>query len=86
MFSPFALVDLLSIAPFYFDLVTPRDDFPAVQFIRVLRLLRILVAGEYAGAFRDMSRAIRKNSSLLATSGFAGLAVWTVIGSMLVPP
>lgn len=82
MLSPFALVDLLSIAPFYFDLVSPRDDLPAVQFVRVLRLLRVLVTGEYSGAFRNMSRAVSKNSTLLVTSGFAGLAVWVVLGSM----
>lgn len=49
-----ALVDLCSIVPFFIDLVTPKDDLPALQFVRLLRLLRIMMMGEYALAFRDM--------------------------------
>ena len=80
--SPFALVDLASILPFYLDLLTPADDIPAVQFIRLLRVLRIMALGDYAKAFTDCARAITQNQELLATSGFAGMAAWIVVSSL----
>lgn len=82
MVSPFALVDLASIIPFYIDLLTPEDDLPALQFIRLLRLLRIMMTGAYGAAFRDMSKAVTKNASVLMTSGFAGVAIWLSVASL----
>ena len=43
----------------------------AVQFIRLLRVLRIMALGDYSKAFTDCARAITQNQELLATSGFA---------------
>ena len=80
--TPFNLVDLASIVPFYVDLATPADQIPPVQFIRLLRLLRFMAVGEYAGAFSDCARAVSKNKALLATSGFAGMAVWLIVASL----
>eukprot|EP01043_Picozoa_sp_COSAG02_P059437 COSAG02_NODE_7578_length_2950_cov_43.277447_1_plen_864_part_10 len=80
--SPFALVDLASILPFYLDLITPADDIPPVQFIRLLRVLRIMALGEYAKAFADCGRAITQNKEVLLTSGFAGMAVWLIVASL----
>lgn len=80
--SPFALVDLASILPFYLDLITPTDDIPPVQFIRLLRVLRIMALGDYAKAFADCGRAITQNKEVLLTSGFAGMAVWLIVASL----
>jgi hypothetical protein len=82
LLSPFALVDLASILPFYLDLITPGDDIPPVQFIRLLRVLRIMALGEYSKAFADCGRAITQNQELLLTSGFAGMAVWLIVASL----
>jgi hypothetical protein len=40
--SFFALVDLAAIAPFYLDLCLPETDLVSSQFVRVLRLFRLL--------------------------------------------
>jgi hypothetical protein len=42
MSSFFALVDLAAIAPFYLDLCLPETDLVSSQFVRVLRLFRLL--------------------------------------------
>lgn len=54
--TPFALVDLAAILPFYIDVVynPGQNDIPALQFVRLLRLLRILLLGEYATAFATL--------------------------------
>lgn len=82
LLSPFALVDLASILPYYLDLITPADDIPPVQFIRLLRVLRIMALGEYAKAFKDCGRAITQNQEVLLTSGFAGMAMWLIVASL----
>lgn len=43
--TPFSMVDLMAILPWYVDLVynPGQNDIPALQFIRLFRLLRIMV-------------------------------------------
>ena len=45
----YPLVDLLSIAPYYIDLVTPGDIMPTTFFrtFRLLRLFRLFKAGKF---------------------------------------
>lgn len=43
--SFFALVDLAAILPFYLDLMMPETDLVPSQFVRILRLLRLLKVG-----------------------------------------
>ena len=64
--TPFALLDLVSVLPFFVDLVLSGDQIPAVQFVRLLRIFRVLASGEYAEAFRAMGLALYKNKGVRA--------------------
>jgi len=76
MISFFPLVDLVSILPFYLDLVT-LGNLPATQFLRMSRLFRMLRApGRLTEAFTLFDDVFAENTHLLATSGFVGAVVW----------
>jgi voltage-gated potassium channel len=63
--TPFALVDLFAILPFYIPFLIPLD----LRFIRILRLLRIgrvLKMGRYSESIQTFERVfIRKKEELL---------------------
>jgi voltage-gated potassium channel len=53
--SPFAIIDLLAILPFYVALVVPIVD---LRFLRVFRLLRLLKLARYSPALGSLGRVI----------------------------
>ncbi|MFA4878108.1 MAG: ion transporter [Methanoregula sp.] len=79
--TPFAIIDLLAIAPFYLPLLIPVD----LRFLRILRLLRIirvLKLGRYSEAVRTFGRVItKKKEQLLIAFSFLLFAI--VIASTL---
>ncbi len=77
----FSIVDLVSIVPFYVDLFI-QEDLPAMQFIRLIRLFRVLKAEpRFASAFSFFGVVYEENRHLLATSGLIGGIVWLIIAS-----
>lgn len=61
--SPFGVIDLLAVLPFYIDLLVPGDP----DWLRVLRLLRLLKMARYAPGLSLFVAVIRAESrSLLA--------------------
>lgn len=46
VFSFIAIIDLMSILPSWVDLVIPGDVFPALQFLRLLRLFKFLTTSD----------------------------------------
>jgi hypothetical protein len=78
-----AVIDLLSILPSWLDLLIPGDAFPALQFLRMLRLFKFLMASDRGakgvGAF---AQSWNENRSLLAAASFAGGAVWLVTAAL----
>ena len=58
IWSAWSLMDLASILPFYVDLLVPQD-LPSLQFIRILRVFRILRAeGNYLGVRTQCARLV----------------------------
>ena len=83
VFHPIALVDLFSILPSWVDLVIPGDAFPALQFLRMLRLFKFLSASEKGSAAVDaFKQSWRDNHNLILAASFAGGAVWLVTASL----
>jgi len=79
----YSWIDILSFLPFYVDLVTPKDDFPATQFLRVLRIERMLrVEGRLLHAFNFFERVFKSKGKLFVTTGFVGLTVWILCSSL----
>lgn len=53
--SPFALIDLLAILPFYLALFHPAVD---LRFLRIFRLLRLLKLARYSPALATLGRVL----------------------------
>eukprot|EP00927_Polykrikos_kofoidii_P039095 TRINITY_DN3352_c0_g1_i1.p1 TRINITY_DN3352_c0_g1~~TRINITY_DN3352_c0_g1_i1.p1 ORF type:complete len:1262 (+),score=173.67 TRINITY_DN3352_c0_g1_i1:129-3788(+) len=76
--SFFSCVDLVAILPFYVEQVLPVD-IGATQFLRLLRLFRMLRVNErYSEAFRLLQDVLRIKSKVLVTASFVGGVVWVI--------
>lgn len=63
MATPLAVIDLLSILPFYLPFVGVN-----LTFMRVLRLVRLLKLGRYSGAFRTLRTVLHDKRHDLLTA------------------
>ncbi len=63
MATPLAVIDLLSILPFYLPFVGVN-----LTFMRVLRLVRLLKLGRYSGAFKTLRRVLHDKRHDLLTA------------------
>jgi len=69
-FSPFALIDLIAIAPFYLPMLIPVNLI-FIRALRLLRLLRLLKLGRYSESIRTIGTVIRmKKEELLVALAF----------------
>ncbi|MDD4857399.1 MAG: ion transporter [Candidatus Krumholzibacteria bacterium] len=57
-FSPFAIIDLIAIAPFYLPMLIPVDLL-FLRGLRLMRLLRLLKLGRYSEAIRMMGSILK---------------------------
>lgn len=66
--SPFALIDLLAIAPFYLPFISVNLIF--LRSFRLIRLARVLKLGRYSAAVRSVGNALREKKDELAAIVF----------------
>ncbi len=66
MISPAAIIDLLSILPFYLSFIFVID----LRFLRVLRLLRIFKLTRYSSAINALLNVLREEASALSAAFF----------------
>jgi voltage-gated potassium channel len=64
-FSPYALIDLLAILPFYVALFVPTAD---LRFLRVFRLLRLLKLARYSPALATLWQVLVNERRALAAA------------------
>ncbi|MFA5221027.1 MAG: ion transporter [Methanoregula sp.] len=73
--TPFAIIDLLAIAPFYLPMFMPID----LRFLRILRLfriIRVLKLGRYSEATTAFHRVlVKKKEELILTFSILGIAI-----------
>mmetsp|Transcript_10552 Transcript_10552/g.13742 ORF Transcript_10552/g.13742 Transcript_10552/m.13742 type:complete len:1143 (-) Transcript_10552:1053-4481(-) len=82
--SPIAVVDLLSFLPSWFDLVLPGNNFPALQFLRVIRLLKLLTNSNLGSEASDaFVKSFREQKGVLVAASFAGGSIWIITSSLL---
>jgi voltage-gated potassium channel len=67
VFTPFAIVDLLAILPFFLPMVIPVD-LRFLRAIRLVRFFRILKIGRYYEDFRTIGRMFRSKKEELMIS------------------
>jgi len=90
--SFYAVVDLVSILPYYLEMFSLQMtqaackgegvviDLPASQFVRIFRLLRVMrLDGKYLEAFSVFDDIIEEQKDLIYKSGFVGCAVWVIL-------
>lgn len=79
--TPFALVDLMAILPFYAPMFLPLD-LRVIRALRLFRLLRILKMGRYSESLRMMGNVLREEKEALLVTVF-GVSILLVIASSL---
>ena len=75
VFSPFAIIDLLAIAPFYLQFLGIPMDLRFLRFLRLLRILklfRILIPAYQAFAKANVGRTLRQKVHALVFPGTYG--------------
>ncbi len=85
LITPFALIDLISILPFYIPLVLDLD-FRFVRILRFFRLLRLLKFGRYFQSLQLLSQILhnKKEALVIALSDvivvvlFASASMYTL--------
>ena len=81
--SVFGLVDLLSILPFWTEVLLRFAGVEIDAFaFRVLRLFRVLALEHFDGATQTLHSVWRKSRSSLGATGILGLIVW-ILGACL---
>ncbi|MDX1606018.1 MAG: ion transporter [Candidatus Competibacterales bacterium] len=76
MLTPFALIDLIAILPFYLGFVVGHD----LRFLRVLRLVRLFKLTRYSIAMQALLEALQDEADSLAAALFL-LCVLFVLAS-----
>lgn len=74
--SPYGIIDLLAILPFYIDIFVPGDP----DWLRVLRLLRLIKMARYAPGL-SLFVAVIRNESRPLLAGLLVMAVLLVVES-----
>jgi voltage-gated potassium channel len=80
LFSPFGLVDFLSTAPFYLQLLFPGAD---LRVLRMFRLLRIFKLSRYNSAMDDMFEAIKSEKDSFSSAMFLLLISCLLFSSLI---
>lgn len=80
--SPFGIIDLLAIAPFYLPMIF-GFDLRVIRLIRLFRTFRIFKIGRYSEAMQTLARVIRSRKEELYVS-LCLVALLLVISSSVV--
>lgn len=80
MTSPYALIDLLAIVPFYLPIVI--GDHGAARMLRVFRLFRLLKITRYSQSTSLITNVFRRKSRELAITSLV-MGIWLVFVSTL---
>ena len=82
IFSFMAVVDLLSILPFYLPMIF-TFDLRMLRSIRLLRILRIIKIGHYSEDLKTFTRVFHAKRGELFITGFAGAILLLVVSSVM---
>ncbi|HQU30378.1 MAG: ion transporter [Planctomycetia bacterium] len=80
--TPFALVDLMAILPFYLPMILPYD-LRIIRALRLFRLLRILKMGRYSESLRTLENVLKEKKEELLIALFTVLILLVVASSLI---
>ena len=78
--TPFPLIDLVAILPFYLSGFGMAAD---LRFIRAMRLLRLLKLGQHSQSLKTLGNVFRKKSRELGITAFVGVIMLIVASSAM---
>ena len=84
VFSLYALLDVVSIAPYFWTLAFPGgvvDDYD--EALRMLRLLRLLKMDKYIPSITLIDDVMRNNALVLTMTGFTAGVFWIVFSTLM---
>ncbi|MBV6519732.1 MAG: potassium channel protein [Candidatus Brocadia sp.] len=80
--TPFSLIDLMAILPFYLPMFLPLD-LRFIRALRLFRLFRILKMGRYSESIRTLGNVLKEEKEALAITVFAVLILLVVASSLM---
>jgi len=84
VFSPFGIIDLLSIIPTYLSMILPGTQVLAViRILRVLRIFRILKLVQYVGEANYLINALIASKRKIFIFFFAVINIVIILGSIM---
>ena len=84
VFSPFGIIDLLSILPTYLSMILPGTQVLAViRILRVLRIFRILKLVQYVGEAKYLINALIASKRKIFIFFFAVINIVIILGSIM---
>lgn len=80
--TPFALVDLIAILPFYLPMFLPLD-LRFIRALRLFRLFRILKMGRYSESLKMLGNVLREKKEELLITIFVVLILLVISSSLM---
>lgn len=82
LFTPMAIIDLISILPFYLPLIIPFD-LRFLRALRLIRLIRVFKLTRFNDALLTIIRVIKSKSHELAITVFAVILLLVIFSSLV---
>lgn len=82
IFSFMALVDLISILPFYIPFIIPHD-FRVIRMLRVTRLMRLFKINRYTSTFSTILTVFKRKMAQLISSLFIILLLMIIVSVVM---
>jgi len=80
--TPFALIDLLAILPFYLPMIIPLD-LRFIRAVRLFRLFRLFKMGRYSKAALMLKRVLKEKKEELVLIVFAVFLLLIIFSSLM---
>ncbi len=80
--TPFAVIDLIAILPFYLPMVLPID-LRFVRAVRLFRLFRLLKMGRYSDAAQVFGNVLAAKKEQLVLTAFVVLIILVLVSSLM---
>jgi voltage-gated potassium channel len=80
--TPFALVDLIAILPFYLPMIIPLD-LRFVMALRLFRLFRLFKAGRYSDAMNMLGNVLKEKKEELLMTMFVVFILLVITSSLM---
>jgi voltage-gated potassium channel len=81
-FSPFAIIDLVAVAPFYLPMLIPVDLI-FIRSLRLLRLLRLLKLGRYSESIKTMGAVLKAKKEAITVAATMSIILLLMASALM---